>query len=289
MRPLIRTLIFLTLPLVVYSQPPDTPAFEVASVKVPSPDARAIVCGGGPGTSSPGMWRCSNIPLAFVISHAYGFEAYQFSLRENCCQARFDFEAKVPAGATPAQFLRMLQNLLVQRFHFAYHYQEKEMPVFELVVGDKGSKMKPSPPDAAPPEEDPWAPPKFTMGEDGYPVFPAGQGGLAGANDHYRWTAIHVSLPEIVKTLSFYLGRPVIDATGLKGAYDFDLKWGIDSKLQLEMAGRRDEAAEVPDTGPTGPPLTRAVQDQLGLKLNAKKGPGKVVVVDHVEKVPVAN
>ncbi len=220
---------------------------------------------------------------------AYGFEAYQFSPRESCCQARFDFEAKVPAGATKAQFRQMLQNLLVQRFQFSLHYQEKEMPVFELVVAEKGSKLKPSPPDAAARSNirgsrrsTPWV----TMATR---CFRPARAVWSGANDHYRWTAIHVSLPEIVKTLSFYLGRPVIDATGLKGAYDFDLKWGIDSKLQLEMAGRRDEAAEVPDTGPTGPPLTRAVQDQLGLKLNAKKGPGKVVVVDHVEKVPVAN
>jgi uncharacterized protein (TIGR03435 family) len=272
-----------------YGQPADAPSFEVASVKVPSPDARAIVCGGGPGTASPGTWRCSNITLAFVISHAYGFEAYQFSPRESCCQARFDFNAKVPKGATKAQFQRMLQNLLVERFHFAFHYQEKEMPVFDLVVSEKGLKIKESPPDAAPLEEDPWEPSKYTMGDDGYPVFPAGRGGLAGAYNHYRWTASQVSMPEIVKTLSFYLGRPVIDATGLKGKYDFDLKWGIDIALQMEMAGRRDLIADLPDTGPTGPPLTRAVQDQLGLKLNARKGTGKIVVVDHVEKLPIAN
>ncbi|MDR3701576.1 MAG: TIGR03435 family protein [Candidatus Sulfopaludibacter sp.] len=280
MRPLIRVVSCLILPLVAYAQPPDAPSFEVASVKVSSPDVRARACGGGPGTASPGIWRCSNVPLAFVISYAYGFEAYQFSPRESCCQASFDFEAKVPAGATKAQFRQMLQNLLVERFQFKFHYQEKEMPVFELVLGEKGSKLKPSPPDAMQAEPYPWEPTKYTLGDDGYPVFPEGQGGLAGGNDHYRWTAFHVSLPEIVKTLSFYLGRPVIDKTGIQGNYDLDLKWGI---------GRRDEAAEVPDTGPTGPPLNRAVQDQLGLKLNAKKGPGKVVVVDHVEKVPVAN
>ncbi len=290
MRPRIRIVGCLVLAAAsALGQAADSPSFEVASVKVPSPDAQARVCGGGPGTASPGLWKCSNVPLAFVISYAYGFEAYQFSPRESCCQAPFDFNAKVPAGATKAQFRQMLQNLLVERFHFAFHYEQKEMPVFELVVGDKGWKMKPSPPDAAQAEQYPWEFPKFTMGADGYPAFPAGQGGLAGANDHYRWTAFHVSLPEIARTLSFYLGRPVIDATGLQGNYDFDLKWGIDMALQLEMAGRRDQIADLPDTGPTGPPLTRAVQDQLGLKLNAKKGPGKVVVVDHVEKLPIAN
>jgi uncharacterized protein (TIGR03435 family) len=55
------------------------------------------------------------------------------------------------------------------------------------------------------------------------------------------------------------------------------------------MSGRRDLAGEVPDNGPSGPTLIHAVQDQLGLKLNSKKGPGDIVVVDHVEKVPIEN
>ena len=87
---------------------------------------------------------------------------------------------------------------------------------------------------------------------------------------------------------STWAGR-VVDATRLKGKYDIDMKWGVDVAWLLEMAGRRDQIAELPDTGPTGPTLIRAVQDQLGLKLNSKKGLGDFVVVDHVEKVPTEN
>jgi uncharacterized protein (TIGR03435 family) len=112
---------------------------------------------------------------------------------------------------------------------------------------------------------------------------------LAGANGHYRWTGFNVSVREIVTMLSFHLGRPVVDATGLKGNYDIDMKWGVDMAWLLESAGLRDQIGELPDTGPTGPTLIRAVQDQLGLKLNSKKGLGDFVVVDHVEKVPTEN
>ena len=120
-------------------------------------------------------------------------------------------------------------------------------------------------------------------------MFQAGHGGLAGINGHYRWTGVNLSMPEIVKTLSYHLGRPVVDATGLKGKYDIDMTWTIDLAGLMEMAGRRDLIEELPDAGPPGPTLTHAVQDQLGLKLNSKKGPGDIVVVDQVEKVPIEN
>lgn len=264
-------------------------SFEVASVKPASPSAQAIECSGGPGTTDPGIWRCSNVPLGFLISQAYGFEAYQFRPNHPCCQARFDFTAKAPQGATKEHFHRMLQNLLVERFKLALHHEQKEMPTYELAVAESGVKMKESAPDAAPVQEDPWAIARYTIGKDGYPVFPDGRGGLAGFNGHYRWIGFSVSMQEVVKTLSFHLGRPVIDATGLKGKYDIDMRWGIDLAWQLESAGLRDQIAELPDTGPPGPTLIHAVQDQLGLKLISKKGLGDVVVIDHLEKLPIEN
>ena len=290
MRPLILVVSCLILARVcAYGQAADAPSFEVASVKPASPSATAISCSGGPGTASPGIWRCSNVPLAFLISRSYGFQPPEFSPRDICCQARFDFTAKVPEGTTNEQFHRMLQNLLVERFKLTLHREQKEMAIYELTVGQKGPKMKESAPDAAPVPEEPWAVPEYSMGKDGYPVFTAGHGGLAGGNGHYRWTGFNLSIQEIVKTLSFHLGRPVVDATGLKGKYDIEMRWGIDLAWQLERAGLRDQLAELPDSGPPGPALMRAVRDQLGLKLTAAKGPGDLVVVDHLAQVPSGN
>jgi uncharacterized protein (TIGR03435 family) len=272
-----------------YGQAADASSFEVASVKPASPSATRIAVSGGPGTTSPGIWSCSNVPLAFLISNAYGFQPPQFTPVDSCCQARFDIAAKVPAGTTKEQFQRMQQNLLVERFKLTFHHEQKEMPIYELTVGEKGLKVKESAPDAALAPEEPWFTPKYSMGKDGYPVFQVGHGGLAGGNGHYRWTGVNVSMQEIVKTLSYHLGRPVVDSTGLKGKYDIDMTWTIDLAWIMERAGLPDPRGEGADNGPAGPTLIRAVQDQLGLKLNSKKGSGDIVVVDHVEKVPIEN
>ncbi len=132
--------------------------------------------------------------------------------------------------------------------------------------------------------------PDFSMGSDGYPFFPPGRAGVAGVGEHYRWTGFALSMQQIVKTLSFYLGRPVVDATRLKGRYDIDMKWTIDLAWLAQRAGRADQADdEAHETGPNGPTLLRAVRDQLGLKLISKKGSGDVVVIDHLDKAPTEN
>jgi uncharacterized protein (TIGR03435 family) len=270
-----------------YGQEVDGPSFEVASVKPASPSGTRIGCSGGPGSTDPGIWSCSNVVLAFLISHAYGFQPYEFAPSNSCCQDGFDINAKVPAGTTREQFLRMQQNLLAERFKLKLHHEQKEMAIYELTVGEKGPKMKGSTPDAASTPEDPWTPPAYFMGEDGYPIFPAGRGGLSGRNGHYRWTGFNLSMQKIVKTLSGNLGRPVVDATGLKGKYDINMTWTTDlASIQALLAAQGMPPMPEADSGPT---LLRAVQDQLGLKLNSKKGYGEIVVVDHVDKVPTGN
>ena len=288
MRPLIRIVTCLTLAGVcAYGQAGSASSFEVASIRPASPNA--IRCSGGPGTADPVLWRCFSVPVGLLITRAYDFQAYQFRPNDPCCVARFDIAAKLQKGATKEQFQRMLQNLLGDRFKLELHREQKEMAIYELTVGEKGSKMKESVPGTSPEPEDPWALPEYSMGKDGYPVFPVGRSGLAGPNGHYRWIGFDLSMQEIVRTLSFHLGRPVVDATGLKGKYDIDMRWGIDVAWLLERSGYGDEVGELPDTGPLGPPLTRAVQDQLGLKLQSRKGVGDVVVIDHLEKVPTEN
>jgi uncharacterized protein (TIGR03435 family) len=78
------------------------------------------------------------MPLAFLISRAYGFQPPRFNYRDSCCQASFDIAAKVPAGATKEQFERMQQKLLEERLKLTFHHERKEMPVYELTVGEKG-------------------------------------------------------------------------------------------------------------------------------------------------------
>jgi uncharacterized protein (TIGR03435 family) len=270
-------------------------SFDAASVK-PSNSASAPgpSCGGGPGTADPGLWRCSNMPLALVISKAFGFPAFRFSTHDPCCLARFDFAVRVPEGVTKDQFGPMLQNLLRERFKLAFHYQRKEMAIYELTVATNGPRMKPSPPGGPGENDEPWWVSSTLVqsyDKDGYPVFPVGGSGLASSAFHNRWTAFNVSTQDIAETLSDQSGRPVVDATGLKGTYDIDLKWVVDSDFVLSERAKteiREQVGELPDTG-SGPTLVRAVLDQLGLKMNSKKGTGEIVVIDHVEKAPAGN
>jgi uncharacterized protein (TIGR03435 family) len=267
-----------------YGQTADAPTFEVASIKPAEPLARGVRnrtgCFGGPGTTDPGTWSCRFLPLALLIADAYSLQRYQFAPPDWMMGATFDITAKVLAGTTKEQFLRMQQNLLAERFKLTLHHEQKEMPFYEMTVGKNGLKMKESAPDPAALEQEPDAAPKLSMGQDGFLTFPSGRGGPLGLNGHYRWTASHVAIRDLLITLASQFGRMVLDATGLKGKYDVDLYW-----VQESMGGAGRDASDV-DNGPT---LIRAIQEQLGLKLESKKGPVDSVVVDHAEKVPSEN
>jgi uncharacterized protein (TIGR03435 family) len=268
-------------------------SFEVASVKVPAPDSRGLRCSGGPGTATPTIWRCSNMPLGLVVSKAFGLQEFQFSAHDPCCVARFDLDVRLPAGVTQEQFRKMLQRLLEDRFKLALHFEQREMPIYELTIGPSGVKMRQSAPSTPVQSEEPWwVAPAITHDKVGYPEFPAGRSGVAsGFGGRYRWVAISVSVPDIARTIENQVGRPVVDATGLRERYDFDLKWVVDNTWNLSEKAR-DEfqklVGEVPEKAP-GPLIFRAVRDRLGLELRSKKGVGKVVVIDHLEKVPTEN
>ncbi len=268
------------------------PSFEAATVKLPAPGS-GLSCSGGPGTDSPGIWRCTNMPLALVIAKAFGFKEFQFSVHDPCCVKRFDFIAKIAPGTTPEAFEIMLQNLLRERFGFAFHYETKEMPVYRLAVSAKGSRLRPSSRNGPKEQHAPWwLPPKTETDPEGYPVFVGGGSGLAsGWGGRFRWRAFDVSIQEVASTLSGELGRPVIDATGLKGKYDLDLKWVVESEWRMNERARaevREQVGEVPE-GASGPTLVQAVRDRLGLTLKPTRGAGQVVAIDHLEKLPRAN
>jgi uncharacterized protein (TIGR03435 family) len=268
--------------------------FDVAYVKALPQEPH-----GGDFKVTPTSVSFDGYPLGFMIRWAYGLHPYQAFetvgpawLEPGLGCVRFDVIGKVDHPVPVEQLRLMLRTLLAERLKLKFHYEQKEMAIFELTVGKKGLKMKESAPDAASnPEEYPWVIPEISVGKDGCPVFPAGRGGRtegrAGCN---RWTGFNLSMLDIVKTLSFNLGRKVVDATGLKGKYDIDVRWYIDAAWLLEgRADLRDLIGELPDEGSHGPTLIRAVRDQLGLELIPKKGTGDIVVVDHFEKVPIEN
>ena len=241
-------------------------SFEVASVK-PAREKKTG-CSGGPGTTDPGLWRCGNVSLANLISLAYDLLPYQFQPLHWMFDSRYDVVARVGRGTTKEQFRQMQQDLLVKRFHLQFHYQAKEMPVSELTVVKRGLLKESA---APPPEQRDFVP-----------------GPMSSLDGSRHWNITNVSMEEITPIFALELGVPVRDATGLKGRYDLSLSWY--REIPSEQKARLEAMGETVTTGGEGgPTLRRAVQDQLGLKLEVKKGTVPVMLIDHADTVPVAN
>lgn len=255
--------------------------FEVASIRPALPDDYHGGTSGGPGTKDPGLFTCQNVDLASLVVVAYDLLWYRYSGPDWMRTTRFNISAKIPEGTTREQFKLMQQNLLAERFKLTIHHQQKEVQGYDLVAAKDGPKMdkiKPSPEN--PPPDDPnayaalSAPPK--MDKDGFPIPPPLRGWRT-VRDGRRITQpfTDATFDRVAGYLANAMGRPVHDATGLKGKYDFVLKWVTDH------GG--------PVTEDSSPTIFEALQTQLGLKLEPKKEMVDVLVVDHIEKTPTEN
>ena len=158
-------------------------SFEVATIKPAMPPAQRRAMGvnnrfgtkGGPGTDDAGLFTCNMCSVLDLLEEAYQLtQSYQISPHHAQDDLRFDITAKVPAGATRAQFRAMLIDLLNDRFKLNVHREKREMQVLELVVAKGGPKLKESvdvPADAATAEP---APARGARGgprdQDGFPI-----------------------------------------------------------------------------------------------------------------------
>jgi uncharacterized protein (TIGR03435 family) len=292
--------------------------FDVASIKpaaMPTLNGRGMVRmagpSGGPGSKDPGRVRYPFTTVRNLIMIAYDVKSFQISGPPTLDSERFELQATMPPDTTKEQFHIMLQNLLTERFLLKLHKETKELPMYSLVVGKKGSKLKetgdapPVDPDAPPPGALQMGPMK--MGADGFPVIPgAGRGGISTMMmpNRARLMGQHQTIQDLVNRLTQMLDRPVTDETALKGKYDFTLTYspeGLGNGLGgiLTMVGPPPGGVGGSGGGPGGPPNTTevetapdlftAIQAQLGLKLDAKKGPIEMIVIEHVEKAPTEN
>jgi uncharacterized protein (TIGR03435 family) len=285
------------------------PSFEVASIKAAAPaiSGKLMIRMGG----DPGRVDYNNVSLRDIIRQAYDVHDYQISGPDWMNSARFDIVAKVPDGAPKDQVPLMWQTLLAERFKLQIHRETKELPMYALVVGRNGPKMKASeiepnaPADGGPGNGGPSANggppplPPIKIGKDGRPQFPGGgRGPMIMMNGRGHVTAKMMSMPGLVDILARSVDRPVVDQTGLKGTYDFNLDFTPDESTRMPMPagvpppppgvgeGGGLHGAENPDNGLS---LFAALQAQLGLKLEPKKGPVELIVIDRVEKAPTEN
>jgi uncharacterized protein (TIGR03435 family) len=285
------------------------PAFEVASVKLAAAGERAGMTG-GPGTSDPGLFRWSRVTLRNLIGKAYGLRDFQLlgpSFLDRSLHAdHYSIVAKVPPGATKDQFNQMLQALLVERFGLVFHHEMKDIAYFELVVAKSGLKMK----EAEPPAEAqsaggaPAVSPGAARGNSAtrdprLSGLPPGRramlvGGVPGGGGE-RLAARMRSIADLVGFLSSQSARPVLDGTGLTGLYDFALDYVPEGGLAATLSGpaipeaQPGQEAVLQASAPGVPTLSVAIEQQLGLKFEPRKGPFDVFVVDRVDRVPKEN
>jgi len=166
----------------------------------------------------------------------------------------------------------MLQALLADRFNLKVSHQTKDLPVYALVVAKSGPKLTPT--EVPPPAADGASAP--TKGFRGIRMMGPGQ--LSATN-------INIELLADILSGQPELGRLVIDETGLKGNYDWTLKWTPDQSAQMSKGAEDAHAtADAPPLDSSGPSIFTALEEQLGLKLEAKKGPVETLVIESIEK-----
>jgi uncharacterized protein (TIGR03435 family) len=224
------------------------PEFDVASIRVapPQPTGRTSTrMSVNTTTTEAGRLRYSNVSLKEIVGQAYKVAQYQISGPDPLDSARFDIDAVLPAGASGDQVPLMLQALLADRFRLALHREKKELPVYSLVVGKNGPKIKRA----------------------------ESATGISSDSNRIHWhVTAKTTMPHFAEFLSLRLERPVVDETGLAGAFEITLDWTPDTAAE---PGANDT--------PPGPSIFTAVQEQLGLKLEARKGPVDFLVIDHAE------
>lgn len=209
---------------------------------------------------------------------AYSVSDYQLlGLTRDPRADRFEISAKIPPGATRDQFRLMVQNLLIQRFKLAAHYEKKEVQGYALVVPKNGHKMKASPAGSAASYESisPQAADSLKPDRDGFPTLPPGRSNVTVNNGYFKvMRRADQTMDDLTRELSLELSQPVANATGLNGKFDFTLRWS-------------PNAGELPEA--TGAALPQAVQEQLGLKLEPKKTMVDALIVSHIERKPTEN
>ena len=268
------------------------PTFEVASVK------RNVT--GNPPTSirsTTGRFTATNAPLMLLLSSAYRLAPYQYAgLPSWADSERFDIAATAP-GATADKIAVMLQALLADRFKVVARMETRDAPIYAIVIARPDRRLGPqitrsSTDCTAVLAERQAAARARGPGPVPVPSVTPGQRPVCGIRATTRqtssggvvlgYTAGSITMARFAEILSTALQfrRQVVDRTALEGAFDFDLEYARERPPTVPAAGVPAAAAPIDD----GPSIFTALEEQLGLKLEASRGPVDFLVIDSVEK-----
>ena len=235
------------------------PTFEVASVKRNTTGERPS------GDLKDDRFTMYNMPMRVLVARAYQVNNDRVVGPAWLDTDGFDIIAKLPPNPPENSLWLMLRNLLAERFQLKVHRDQTPVSVYALVVGKGRPRMHEAAPDSRRSQKcDPRDWPKE-------------------ACQFQKMTVAELaeSLPHLLPRNWF--DAPLVDLTGLTGAYDFSLTWTVTDRPPDETAGAPENVSQ------GAPSLIEAIQEQLGLKIERRKAPADRIVIDHVERVPTEN
>lgn len=235
----------------------------MATVKLSAPAQPGVPLAITLGGVNHGTVTLKNTTLSECIQYAYRIAADAQIAGPDWIKSRdvrFDIVGKAPPDTPQDQLRVMTQNLLADRLKLVIHHEQRQLPFLALLVAKNGPKLPPAKRDAEVQTQLP--------GRIFHPYMP---------------------MQILATALSRFERQTVIDMTGLTGAFFIDLQWTPEA---LHNRANQDGAPPLINGQPvdlSGPSLYTALQEQLGLRLESRKGPVDVIVVDYAEKVPADN
>jgi uncharacterized protein (TIGR03435 family) len=239
--------------------------FEVESIRRNVSDGPSFLATKGDRFSA------TNFPLRLLILNAFQVQPNQLIGSPGWLEEHYDIIAKSPETLTPVRQREMIRALLTDRFMLVTHTETRELPIYTLVVarpdGRLGPRMSVSKNDCA---------------GEGRPIVPPPRPPVCNwLGSPGSMTSGGIRIGTLVEMLSRNVGRQVVDRTGLTGFYDFELTFNPGTPLP---APPPPGAPPPPSIDPDAPNLFTALQEQLGLKLDAGRGPVEVLVIDRIER-----
>jgi uncharacterized protein (TIGR03435 family) len=274
----------------VLAQAPKELSFEVASVRPSQPTTDRVAIG---LHLDGAQVRIVSLPLRDYIARAYRVKLYQVTGPDWLSSEKFDVNAKLPEGSTSDQIPEMLQALLAERFQLKAHRDTKELPVYALTVGKPPLKIQESAPDAAA---------GVTRKGDANIAISGAASGVSvdlGNGSYYtfangKFEVKKFTMDMLARQLERYMDRPIVDMTGLKGTYDLAVTVTPEDAQTMLIHAAVNAGVVLPpqviqaaENGSIGS-LLDGLQ-QLGLKMDARKAPLDILVVDQASKTPTEN
>jgi uncharacterized protein (TIGR03435 family) len=267
----LRTLAFTVAALPAFGQAlPPLPAFDVASIKPAPHDLQ----GGGYNFGPGGRTVITNFTLKNLVQIAWHLQDFQIAGGPVWVDSdRFNVEARAEGNPDDEQSRLMLRSLLADRFHLTVHSETRELPIYVLAVDTSGSQLR-----------------EILGAKEGTCTSPNDKAGtlpVCGFRQRLRQDkgtplmqlqGSSVTLALLARTLGTLFDRHVTDATGISGLFEINLEYAPEDHL---LARIRPDAST---TDNTGTDIFTALREQLSLKLESRKGPVEVLVIDHAEK-----